>query len=299
MIDFKPQKWEEVAGQSRIKETLKTLIEYSKKTNEVVQHCLFLGPSGSGKTSIAQVMANEVGGNLWVVNCPQVKTDKEIYDIFRKLSTNDFVLLEEIHGLNRKLADSLLVAIEQFYYVDSGIRKKINEFTAIAATTDEALVPIALRNRFKFKARFDPYTEEELVDIAYLTAKRMGFELSKSMAEKISKVSRGVPREVSQNTEFVRMYMIANDLKSIKSDKFYDIISLRGYNKDGLRNQDLDYLKCLKEGPVSLSNICSKLCIDKLTVSEDIEPFLIKNEFVEIVTKGRRLTSKGYNYEYI
>jgi len=295
-MDFKPKTFNEIAGQEKIKSVLKTFINYSKKTNTVVPSLLFLGNSGLGKSSIANVMANEIGSELYTVNCPQVKSDKELFDILNRLQTKDILILEEIHQLSRKLADSLLVALEDFYYTSKGRRYSINEFTAIGATTDEGLVTPALRNRFKYKARFVEYTKEELVKVSYLVAQRMGFKLNDKIAERISRVSRGVPREVAQNTEFIRMFMIGEGLKSINTEKFYEILSLRGFNKDGLRDHDLEYLKALEEDTLSLSILSSRIGLDVKTIQSDVEPYLIKLDLIDINTSGRTLTQQGLNY---
>ena len=295
-MDFKPKTFEEIAGQEKIKTVLRTFIDYSKKTNTIIPSCLFLGNSGLGKSSFANVLANEIGSKLHIVNCPQVKDSKELFEIFNKLSEKDVVIYEELHSLNRRLSDSLLVAIEDFYYVNKGRKFPIKPFTLIGATTDEGLIVPALRNRFKYKARFTEYSEDELVEVSYLVAKRMGFELNKKVAKRISQVSRGIPREVAQNTEFIRMYMVANDLKIINSEKFYEIVSMRGFNKDGLREHDLEYLRCLDYETLSLNILSSKLEIDKTTVQFDVEPYLLKLGLIEISTSGRSLTQKGTDY---
>jgi Holliday junction DNA helicase RuvB len=295
-MDFKPKTFEEIAGQEKIKSVLKTFIDFSKKTDTIVPSCLFLGRSGLGKTSISHVLANEVGGNLHTVNAPQVKDSKELFDILSKIRNKDVFLIEEIHSLSRKVSDSLLVAIEDFYYVDKGRKYSIKPFTLIGATTDEGLIVSALRNRFKFRARFEEYTEDELVEIAYLVASRMGFTLNKKIAQRISRVSRGIPREVAQNTEFIRMFMVANELTSINTEKFYEIVSMRGFNKDGLRPHDIDYLKSLEYETLSLNVLSSKIGVDRTTIQEDVEPYLLKLGLIEISTSGRSLSQKGLDY---
>jgi Holliday junction DNA helicase RuvB len=255
-----------------------------------------LGRSGLGKTSIANVLANEIGGNLHIVNAPQVRESKELFDILSKIRNKDIFLVEEIHSLSRKVSDSLLVAIEDFYYVDKGRKYNIKPFTLIGATTDEGLIVPALRNRFKFRARFEEYSENELVEIAYLVASRIGFTLNKKTAQRISRVSRGVPREVAQNTEFIRMFMVANGLNSINTEKFYEIVSMRGFNKDGLRPHDIDYLKSLEYETLSLNVLSSKIGVDRTTIQEDVEPYLLKLGLIEISTSGRSLSQKGLDY---
>lgn len=297
MLDFKPKSFQEIAGQTNVKSMFETFIKYSNKTGEILPHILMLGKSGYGKTSFAEVLALETKRNLITINCPQIGSINEIFDIFKRIQKKDIVFMEEIQSLkSRKIFDSLLVAFEQFYYTEKGKRRKINEFTAIGATTDEAIVPEALRNRFKYKARLVDYTEDELIEVSYLVAKRMGFDLNKKVAKRISEVSRGIPREVAQNTEFLRMYMIANELKSINSEKFYEIVSMRGFNKDGLREHDLEYLRCLDYETLSLNILSSKLGIDKTTVQFDVEPYLLKLGLIEISTSGRSLTQKGTDY---
>lgn len=297
IISFQPTTFDEIAGQNKIKEAIKTYIAYCKKTDAIFPATLMLGGSGLGKTSFAQVIANETQKRLHIVNCPQISNPKEIYETIKRVKRGDIVFFEEMHGLkSRKVFDSLLVLIEEFYYIEKNNKRKVPEFTPIGATTDEGLIPGALKNRFKFRARFEDYTEEELIDVSYLVASRMGFKLNKEIAGCIARASRGTPREVSQNTEFLRMYMIANGLKKINIEKIHEILAVRGYNKDGLTRQDLKYLETLYEKTQSLSTIAVKINVDGKTVQEEIEPTLIKRGLVEIGTGGRSLTIDGSDY---
>lgn len=59
-VKYRPQKFEEVCGQSIVTKILNKSIEKNKFSNAI----LFAGPSGTGKTTLARIFANEINKGL-------------------------------------------------------------------------------------------------------------------------------------------------------------------------------------------------------------------------------------------
>ena len=72
--DFRPQTFDQVVGQTEIKEFLKLKIAAFKKTRLSLVHTLFLGFSGVGKTTLANVVANEMGVTFHQIMATRIKT---------------------------------------------------------------------------------------------------------------------------------------------------------------------------------------------------------------------------------
>ena len=55
-------------------------------------------------------------------------------------------------------------------------------------------------------------------------------------------------------------------------------------------------MQLFEGGPVGEKNIATTLNIDPETVSSDIEPYLLKLEYIKRGQRGREITTKGKEY---
>jgi Holliday junction DNA helicase RuvB len=296
---MRPKTLNSIVGQETCKEVLQTLVKSSQISNSPVPHILLSSPAGHGKTSIAQALSNDIGSNLFTVNCANIGKSDKLFSIIEEMADKDILFMDEIHGLTKKTCESLYTVLEDFCYYDRGYKVKTPKITIIGASTEIGRLPLPLKSRFKFTASLVPYTDDELVEVCYQICEEKGFKLNKSLARVIAKTCRGTPRSVVSRTEWIYAYMTGNGLKTISGDKLLDIIKLQGINKDGLEEHDMAYLKCLYEnkGSLSLNALSSKLMIDQENIKVLIEPHLFKLGFIEVATaKGRSLTRSGKTY---
>ena len=64
-VTLRPTSFNEYIGQPRLKKNLQLSIDAAKKRNEPIDHVLLYGPPGLGKTTMASVIANETGKNIY------------------------------------------------------------------------------------------------------------------------------------------------------------------------------------------------------------------------------------------
>lgn len=294
MSKSRPATLDSIIGQHEAKTVLKILVKASQINNTSVPHCLLSGIAGSGKTTIAQCIANEKGKRFYQINAANINTINELKSIISSMKDQEILFIDEIHNLKDKVCEWLYTVMEDFqYYEKAGstvITKHVARITIFGASTCIGRLPEPLKARFKFKAEFVPYTEDELCQIVHLVCRSYNFTLTDTIARTIAKTCRLTPRLVVGRTEWIRDYMIANNLQRLSANDVINIIALQGIDKDGLTKIDHAYLSVVKENsPISLAQIASKINVDRDTVLNDIEPYLINCGLIEITTKGRIL----------
>ena len=122
-------------------------------------------------------------------------------------------------------------------------------------------------------------------------------------------------QEVPEN--FTVASALANRARSIRHLKaelcntYVDVVTLYGENdnvalqtlddtlgidSDGANDQDRDYLEYLIENPtVGLDTMAGRLRVDKQEILKRVEPFLLEKGWVQITSRGRKLTTAGYD----
>jgi len=294
---MRPKTLKNIVGQEKCKKVLTTLINFSNEKNLQIPSFLLSGPSGFGKTSIANVVASEINSKLYTIDSSNTSF-KEIYQIISEASDRDLIYLDECHALKNKVQENLYSAIEDYCIFNNGYREEIPKVTFIGATTNPGSLKTPFKNRFRYIAALEEYSQEELVLVCKGICEERGFKLNNNLAEVIAKTCRGTPRIMVNKTEFIYMFMIGNNIKSINANKIKEIIALQGTDENGLTIEDRNYLLTLFKNRcgLSLANIASKIQVDVESITKIIEPYLFKLNFASVITSGRILTKDGKNY---
>lgn len=140
--ELRPQTLDDIIGQQNNVNLLKEIVENKLKTSFI-----FYGESGTGKTSCAIALANDLGLKYDIFNA---SIDSKV-DLIDKISSNQIVIIDEIHRLNKNLQDILLSYLE------------FDRVTIYATTTENPyfrIVP-ALRSRMQI-LQFNKLSEEEV-----------------------------------------------------------------------------------------------------------------------------------------
>ena len=110
----------------------------------------------------------------------------------------------------------------------------------------------------------------------------------------IAKASRGTPRIANNFLEWVRDYKIAYNINGLQKLQVTQALEMQGIDENGLNPVDRDSLAVLEKLPkgsaVGVNTLCSALNIDRQTIEQKIEPFLIRQGYVAKTSKGRILT---------
>ena len=305
---LRPQSLDDYIGQEKAKQNLKVYIEAAKRRGDALDHVLLYGPPGLGKTTLAGIIANEMGVNMKVTSGPAIEKPGEMAAILNNLQEGDLLFVDEIHRLNRQVEEVLYPAMED-YVIDimigkgasaRSIRLDLPHFTLVGATTRAGLLTAPLRDRFGVIHRLEFYTVDELRKIVIHSAKILDVEIDEGGAGELARRSRGTPRLANRLLKRVRDFAQVRFDGVITKDVANQALDLLDVDKMGLDHVDRSMLDTIiykfSGGPVGLDTLAAAIGEDAGTIEEVIEPYLLKNGFINRTPWGRVVTELTYHH---
>src|SRR5215212_9167576 len=173
--------WDEFHGQEQVKRSLMIAIEAARKRGEALEHVLLYGPPGLGKTTISHIIAREMGKNIRITSGPALERAGDIASILTNLENGDILFIDEIHRLNKVVAETLYPAMEDYaldIVLGKGpsartLRLDLPQFTIVGATTRAGMLSGPLRDRFGVVHRMVFYDTANLAVIIKKAAAKL------------------------------------------------------------------------------------------------------------------------------
>jgi len=306
--NLRPKYLKEMIGQSEVKERMQIAIDASRQRGESVGHILFDGPPGLGKTTFASVIPREMGVPVEFLSGPTLKAPKDLVPCLTNLSPNQVIFIDEIHRIPKAVEEYLYTAMED-YRIDMILGEGLNArthsfqlkpFTLIGATTRAGMLSGPLRDRFHIREHLGYYTDKELTQIVLRNAKILDVVIDSQAAIEIASRSRGTPRVANNRLRWIRDYAQSRAGGVITHSVAEDAMEMVKIDHLGLDQQDRNYLEVLVRicggGPTGIETIAATMNVAVDTLTDDVEPFLLRKELILRTPRGRVATPSGFHH---
>lgn len=304
----------DLIGHENTKNRISIALESATARNSCIPHMLLAGAAGCGKTTTARWLAKLGGYDFLPVSPLTLKTKKDVYTLLNKLNIDGYnargdrvgkirptiIFFDEIHQMPIIGQEILGIAMERFDLESDEANKLIwlPYFAVVGATTDDGILTKPFRERFKMKFIYEPYSDIDMCNIIRHHAIKGRLLITKKAIRSIAVRSRGIPRIMVSYLESVRDFMIASKEFIITSDLVEATFTSMGIDSTGLNKIDLTILKTLysTDKPLGLENLSIITNESAKTLTQTIEPYLIRRGFIIRTGKGRQITPEGRNY---
>lgn len=303
---LRPQRLHEIVGQRRVAERLAISLEASRKRGEPLPHILFDGPPGLGKTTFATVLHNELGVELNITSGASLDKKMDVMPYLTNASEGSILFIDEIHRLPAAVEEFIYPVMEDFrvdVVLGEGMSARtinlpLKKFTIIGATTRSGMLSGPLRERFGIHEHLEFYETEELAQIITINAGKLRSTIEPEAAYELAARSRGTPRIANARLRWVRDYSLARADGHISLSVARDALEMQEVDAEGLDRQDRRYLETLirvfNGGPTGVEALSATMSVAVDTLKDEVEPYLLRREYVIRTPRGRVATSAAY-----
>ena len=305
---LRPTRLKDVIGQRSVIERLEVLVDAARKRREGMQHILFDGPPGLGKTTLAMALHRELDVDLVLTSGPVLKSPKELMPYLTNLTEHAMLFIDEIHRMPRTVEEFIYPAMED-YRVDivlgEGLGARtlsmpLKKFTLIGATTRSGLLSAPMRDRFLVHEHLDYYDDDDLCHILKINAAKLKTTIDDASVLELACRSRGTPRVANAHLHWARNYATSKADGNISLPIVQRALAMQQIDAEGLDRQDRRYLDTLLRvfdgGPAGVEAIAATMNLSVDTLSEAVEPFLLRREFIVRTPRGRRATPRAWTH---
>ena len=303
---LRPKLLKEVVGQRQVAERLQIAVDASKKLNEPLGHILFDGPPGLGKTTFATVLPNELGTSIQLTSGPALSKPADLLPFLTNLEEGGILFIDEIHRMPRIVEEFIYPAMEDFridIVLGDGVNARtismgLKHFTLIGATTRGGMLSGPMRDRFKMREHLDYYSIDDLATIVRINGQKLNTPIDEGACREIARRSRGTPRVANARLHWARIYSAARSDGAITEKLAHEALDAQQVDSEGLDKNDRRYLEVIIDvfngGPTGVEAMAATMNIAVDTLSDEIEPYLLREQYLIRTPRGRVATPKAF-----
>lgn len=300
-LDLTPSSLSNYIGNEQVKRAIQININAAKKHNLFLPHMLFLGLKGMGKTTLGKLVAKEIGVADTYFEGPAIKKIWDLNNIMADLpAPYSILIIDEIHGLDKKLSDLMHQAMDSFTYSYTNDKHKLmtiktRPFTLIGMTTHEGRLSEPFYSRFDMH-HLEPYSVVNLQTIVMNAARNNKITIDNASAYQIAMRSQNTPRAALKNLRRCYIYALSYGNGVINETIVTETMKLHRIDGMGLEPQQRDILKALNGRPMGLNSLALSAGLDPKSMELIHEPYLLKCGLLEKTVSGRVITPLGKSY---
>ena len=237
---------------------------------------------------------------------PALSKPANLLPFLTNLEKRSILFIDEIHRMPRVVEEFIYPAMEDFrvdIVLGEGMNARtislnLKRFTLIGATTRSGMLSSPMRDRFKMQEHLEFYSVEELAQIVRVNAGKLNTPINDEAAFELAQRSRGTPRIANARLWWVRNYAASEADGAITLEIARAALDMQKVDREGLDKQDRRYLETLIDvfagGPTGVEAIAATMNVPSDTLSDEIEPFLLREQFVVRTPRGRLVTPRAY-----
>jgi Holliday junction DNA helicase RuvB len=303
---LRPRWLREVIGQRAVVQRVSIILNACRKLKESLPHILFDGPPGLGKTTFATVLPNELGTSIQMTSGPALAKPADLLPFLTNAGEGSVLFIDEIHRMPRVVEEFIYPAMEDFrvdIVMGEGVNARtisipLKRFTLIGATTRSGMLSGPMRDRFKVHEHLEFYSVEELAQIVRVNAGKLQTTITDEAALELAQRSRGTPRIANNRLAWTRYFATSNCDGNITLDVARAALDMAEVDREGLDKQDRRYLEVLVGvqggGPSGVESLAASMSLPADTLSDEIEPYLLREQFIVRTSRGRVATARAY-----
>src|SRR3954466_6877967 len=305
---LRPRWLREVIGQKAVVQRLGLVLNACRKLKEPMSHILFDGPPGLGKTTFATVLPNELGTSIQMTSGPALSKPGDLLPFLSNAEEGSILFIDEIHRMPRVVEEFIYPAMEDFridIVLGEGINARtmsipLKHFTLIGATTRSGMLSSPMRDRFKMHEHLEFYSVEELAQIIRINARKLQTDIRDDASVEIARRSRGTPRIANARLWWSRHYTTSEADGRITLDVAREALDMMEVDAEGLDKQDRRYLETIigvfDGGPTGVEALAATMNLPVDTLSDDVEPYLLREQLIIRTPRGRMATPRAYQH---
>jgi Holliday junction DNA helicase RuvB len=303
---LRPRWLREVIGQRAVVQRLAIVLNACRKLKEPMSHILFDGPPGLGKTTFATVLPNELGTSIQMTSGPALAKPADLLPFLTNVEDGSILFIDEIHRMPRVVEEFIYPAMEDFridIVLGEGVNARtismrLKRFTLIGATTRSGMLSSPMRDRFKMHEHLEFYSVEELAEIVRINARKLQTPITDEAALELARRSRGTPRIANARLWWARNFATSEADGKITLELAHAALDMAEVDPEGLDKQDRRYLETLvgvfEGGPTGVEALAATMNLPADTLSDEVEPYLLREQFIVRTGRGRVATARAY-----